>query len=120
MKWHITRMFLSESARGRAVLAGKELAALIRYHLRIDAARSAGGALTEFFLEQNGRDALLELEKRWYGPAIEKTGLRDSVTNVISFLAAEDIPQVVLSDYEAAYKLDALGLSRTLRIHLCG
>ena len=111
MKWHITRMFLSESARGRAVLAGKELAALIRYHLRIDAARSAGGALTEFFLEQNGRDALLELEKRWYGPAIQKTGPLRSVTNVISFLAARNIPQVVLSDYEAAYKLDALGLS---------
>ena len=35
-----------------------------------------GGALTEFFLEQNCREALLEMEKRWYGPSIEKTGLR--------------------------------------------
>ncbi len=28
-----------------------------------------------------------------------------------SFLAAGDIPQVVLSDYEAAYKLDSLGMA---------
>jgi HAD superfamily hydrolase (TIGR01549 family) len=111
MKWHLTRMCLSEAARGRAVLAGKELAALRRYRSRINAARSTGGALTEFFLEQNCREALLEMEKRWYGPAIEKTGLRRSVTNVISFLAARDIPQVVFSDYEADYKLESLGLA---------
>lgn len=111
MQWHIARMFVSETARGRGGLAGKELAALRRYRSRINAARSAGGALPEFFLEQNRRDALLELEKRWYGPAIEKTGMRRGVSNVISFLAAKDIPQVVLSDYEAAYKLDSLGLA---------
>ena len=111
MKWHIARMFLSETARGRAGMAGKELAALRRYQSKINSAREAGGALTEFFLEQNCRGPLLELEKRWYAPAIEKTGLRRSVINVISFLEARDIPQVVLSDYEAAYKLDALGLS---------
>ena len=111
MKWHLARMFLSETACGRAVLAGKELAALRRYRSRMNAARSAGGALPEFFLEQNCREALLEVEKRWYGPAIEKTGLRTGVSNVISFFAARDIPQVVLSDYEAAYKLDSLGLA---------
>ena len=76
MKWHLTRMFLSETAPWPTLLAGKELAALRRYRSRINAARSAGGALTEFFLEQNCREALLEMEKRWYGPAIEKTGLR--------------------------------------------
>ncbi|HYJ89036.1 MAG TPA: HAD family hydrolase [Pyrinomonadaceae bacterium] len=111
MKWHITGMFLSETARGRAVLAGRELAALRRYRSRINAARSAAGALPEFFLDQNCREALLELEQRWYGPAIEKTGLRRGVSNVISFLAAKGIPQVVISDYEAGYKLDSLGLA---------
>ena len=111
MKWHLVRMFLSETSRGRALVAVKELAALRRYRTRITAARSAGGALTEFFLKQNGREALLEIEKRWYGPAIQKTGPRRSVTQVISFLASRNIPQVVLSDYEAAYKLDALGLA---------
>ena len=111
MKWHLLRRFLSEIARGRGPAAGKELAALRRYRARINAARSAGGALAETFLKQNCREALLEIEKRWYGPAIQKTGPRGGVTNVISFLAARDIPQIVLSDYEAAYKLDSLGLA---------
>ena len=110
-KWHLARMFLSETARGRTLLAAKELAALGRYQSRINAARSTGGGLTEFFQEQNSRETLLEMEKRWYGPAIEKAGLRGGVANVISFLAARDIPQVVVSDYEAAYKLDSLGLA---------
>src|SRR6266850_165437 len=83
LKWHLMRMFLSETARGRALLAGKELAALRRYRSRINAARSAGGALTEFFLELNCREALLEIEKRWYGPALQKTGLRKSIVSVI-------------------------------------
>jgi len=111
MKWHLIQMFLSEIARGQRLAAVKELAGLRRYRARINAARSAGGALAEFFLEQNGREALLEMEKRWYGPAIQKAGPRAGVTNVISFLAARGIPQVVLSDYEAAYKLDSLGLA---------
>jgi hypothetical protein len=74
-------------------------------------ARSAGGALAEFFLKQNCREALLEIEKRWYAPAIQKTGLRRSVINVISFLEARDVPQVAFSDYDASYKLDSLGLA---------
>ncbi|MEK6283230.1 MAG: HAD family hydrolase [Acidobacteriota bacterium] len=111
MKSHLIRMFLRELGRGRGVAARRELAALRRYGARINAARSAGGALAEFFLMQNRREALLDMEKRWYGPAIKKTGPRAGVTNVISFLAAREIPQVVLSDFEAGYKLDALGLA---------
>lgn len=111
MKWHLMQMFLSEIPRGQGLAAVKELGALRSYQVRINAARSAGGALAEFFWEQNGREALLEMEKRWYGPAIQKAGPRAGVTNVISFLAARNIPQVVLSDYEVAYKLDSLGLA---------
>ncbi len=111
MKWHLMRMFLNEVARGRGLVAGKELAALRRFRGRINAARSAGGAVAEFLLNQNCREVLLEMEQRWYGPAIQKTGERAGVTNVISFWAARDVPQVVLSDYEAAYKLDSLGLA---------
>jgi FMN phosphatase YigB (HAD superfamily) len=111
MKWHLMRMFLSETTRGRALSAGKELSALRRYRSQINAARSTGGTLTEHFLIQNCREALLEIERRWYGQAIQKTGLRRSVLDVITLLAAKGIPQVVLSDYEAAYKLDSLGLT---------
>lgn len=105
------QMFLSEIVRGHGPAAVREFAALRRYQTRINAARWTGGRLAEFFLDQNGREALLEMEKRWYGPAIQKAGPRAGVTDVISFLAARNIPQVVVSDYEAAYKLDALGLA---------
>lgn len=111
MKWHLMRMFLSEITRGQGLAARKELAALRRYRERINEARLGGGALAEFFLMQNCREVLLEMEKRWYGPALQKTGPRAGVANVISFLASRDIPQVVLSDYEAEYKLDSLGLA---------
>jgi HAD superfamily hydrolase (TIGR01549 family) len=111
MKWHLMRMFFIKIARGRGLVARKELAALRRYRARINDARSAGGSLAEFFLRQNCRDVLLEVEKRWYGPALQKTGSRAGVASVISFLATRNIPQVVLSDYEAAYKLDSLGLA---------
>src|SRR5687768_9123997 len=74
MKWHLRRMFLNEIARGQGLAAGKELAALRRYRARINEARLAGGALSEFFLMQSCREVLLEMEKRWYGPALQKTG----------------------------------------------
>jgi HAD superfamily hydrolase (TIGR01549 family) len=111
MKCHLMRMFLSEIAWGQGLQARKELAALGRYRARVNAARSAGGTLAELFLEQNRREGLFEIEKRWYGPAIQKTELRAGVANVISFLEARGIPQVVISDYEVEYKLDSLGLA---------
>ncbi len=112
-------MFLSETARGRGLAAGIELVALRNYRARINAARSAGGALDESFLEQTGREALLEVERRWYGPAIHKTGPRADVANVVSLLATNGLPQIVLSDYEAAYKLNALGMAdRFASIHV--
>jgi hypothetical protein len=58
------RTFLREIARGRGLAAGKELAALRRDRARVNAARSAGGALAEFFLKQNCREALLEIDDR--------------------------------------------------------
>jgi len=102
MKWHLMRIFLNQMVRGRARLAAKELAAIGRYRSQINAAREAGGVLSESFLTQNQREALLETEKRWYGPAIRKAGPRKDVIDVISFFTSRGIPQVVLSDYEAA------------------
>ena len=111
MKWHLLGMLLREVASGRGLAARRELAALRRYRALINAARSAGGVLDETVRSENSREILLNIEKRWYGHAIQKTGPRAGVTNVMSFLAASDVPQVVLSDYEAAYKLDVLGLA---------
>ena len=111
MKWFLIRTFLREMVRGRVLEAGKELAALNRYRAQIDAFRSTGGAIAESFMKQTRREVLLEIEKRWYGPAIQKTGPRRGVTGVISFFASRNIPQVIVSDYEAGYKLNAMGLA---------
>ena len=111
MKWQLLGMLLREIAVGRGLAAGRELAALRRYRSRIDAARSTGGALDEAPQEKHCRETLLDVERHWYGHAIRRTGLRAGVDEMLSFLAARGVPQVVLSDYEAAYKLDALGLA---------
>jgi len=110
MKWHLLGMFLREVVRGRGFAARRELAALRRYRATIDVARSGGGALDETPQKQKARELLLSVERRWYGPAIQKTGTPAGVTNLLSFLAARSVPQVVISDYEAEYKLEALGL----------
>ena len=103
-------MFWREVARGRGTAARKEFVALKSYREMIDVARSIGGELTETPPRHKARDQLLTIERRWYGPAIQKTGPRAGITDVMSFLAARNVPQVVISDYEAQYKVEALGL----------
>lgn len=111
LKWQLLRMLLREMASGRGRAAREELAALRSYRAGLEAARLAGGALDKALREGNGREALLDLEVRWYGRAIRRTGPRAGVIDLLSFLAARGVAQVVLSDYEAAYKLDSLGLT---------
>jgi HAD superfamily hydrolase (TIGR01549 family) len=114
MKWHLLGMFLTETGMGRVAIACKELAALKRHRAEINGFRAVGGALPAS-LKQNRQETLVEIEKRWYGRAIQKSGLRAGVTDLISFLEARDISQVVISDFEAAYKLEALGLQGRFR-----
>jgi HAD superfamily hydrolase (TIGR01549 family) len=111
MKWHILRRVFGEVSRGHGLVARRELSALRSYREMIDKARGAGGDLNETAPRCFRRERLLEVERRWYGPAIEKAGKRAGVDNLISFLAARGIPQVVISDYEAEYKLESLGLA---------
>jgi len=111
MKWRLMRRFLVEVAGRRGLKARRELAMLMRYRAQVNTARPNGGELAENFLEQNGREDVLEVEKRWYGLAIQQAGPRAGVNSVMAFLAESGIPQVVISDYEAKYKLDSLGLA---------
>lgn len=106
MKWRLMGLLLREVVRGRGGVAQAELAALRRYRTRIEAARLAGGALDEAM--ETHRQALLNTERRWYSPAIRNTGPRAGVTELLAFFAEKSIPQVVLSDYRAGYKLEAL------------
>ena len=109
MKWRLTCRFIREVACGRGLAACRELAALRRYRARIETARSAGGALGGA-LQETRRQALLNVEQRWYGRAIRQTGPRAGVTELLAFFAKKNIPQVALSDYQAEYKLESLGL----------
>ena len=110
LKWRLAGMLLREAARGRVLAARGELAALLSYRAKVEAARSAGGFLGEDLRDGVRREALTDLEARWYGRAIKETGARAGVRELLSFFAARGIPQVALSDYPAAYKLDSLGL----------
>jgi putative hydrolase of the HAD superfamily len=109
MMWQLTLMLAGEIAKGRGLAALKELNMLRRYRARFDAARCMGGALSP-----NGaatdQARFQDLARRWYGPAIRKVGPRAHVEALLAYFSAQGIPQVVFSDYEAGYKLNALGL----------
>jgi len=87
----------------------REFSSLGRFRKQMAAVRDAGGALPEDALA--GRDSLLEAERRWYGPAIGKVGLAPGVLALMAAFDDAGVPQVVVSDYVADYKLAALGLS---------
>ena len=110
LKWQLAGMLLREVAGGRGRAARGELAALRRHREKVEGARSGGGVLGEAFGRGAGREALLDLEVRWYGRALARTGPRAGVVRLLSFFAARGVPQVALSDYRAEYKLGALGL----------
>ncbi len=110
MKWRLTCLFMRKVACGRGRAAFRELAALRRYRVRIETARLAGGALGGT-LQETCRQALLDVEQRWYGRAIRQIGPRAGVTELLAFFAERDIPQVAFSDYQAKYKLESLRLA---------
>src|SRR5688500_17737942 len=111
MKWRVMGMFLREVAKGRARAARRDLAELGRYRAAIDVARAAGGALDKNLGTQNDSELRHVIERRWYAPAIQKTGARTGLAEVLSLINTKNIPQVVISDYEADYKLEALGIA---------
>lgn len=110
MKLHLLSLLLREVAGGRLLAACRELSVLKRHRARVDTARLAGGTVGEAFREDIDSEVLLNAEKRWYGRAIRQAGLRAGVTDVLTFFAARNVPQVVFSDYNAEHKLESLGL----------
>ncbi len=55
--------------------------------------------------------ALRPIEDRWFAPALRRIGPRPGVRAAIDAVAARGLPQGIVSDYEAAAKLEALGLA---------
>lgn len=86
----------------------RELSLLGRFRKSMARARSAGGQLPDGALAE--RDRVLAAEHRWYRPAIEKVGVAPGIFELMDRFDRAGIRQVVVSDYRADYKLEALGL----------
>src|SRR4030095_3396564 len=112
MKLRLVARLSLETVTGRGRAARKQLELLKRLRKTIDQARQAGGVLDHDMIVSY--QSLVATEKRWYPEAIRKTGLRPGVVEFVKFLQARGIQQVVYSDYEADYKLAALGLTELL------
>lgn len=109
MRWNVLRLALRQAASKKVLTAGQELIALWRHGAIINAVRKSGGALDRA-RHRTQRAELLAVEERWYGPAIRRAGPRPGAVGVLDFFSAVGKRQVVLSDYEAEYKLRLLDL----------
>ena len=119
MRWSFLCLLLRQCLVGRGTGIRHDLEVLPRHRAAVGAVRSRGGILDEG-LSAPERRMLLTAERRWYGSAIARTGARPGVSKVLDWFAAKRIPQVVISDYEAAYKLDALRLQAYFTVTYCG
>jgi putative hydrolase of the HAD superfamily len=88
----------------------RELRALSRLRAAMRRVRERGGAIGPGDVPP-GRAALAALEERWYGAAIGRAGPRPGLLETVQAIAARGVRQVVASDYEAGFKLRALGLA---------
>ena len=96
------------SLRGHAARSVRELAQLRRFRARMERGRAAGGIEQSSERDIAGR---LALERRWLAPAIARIGARDATGELLRFLRMRVPCQVVVTDFEAEYKLASLGLS---------
>ncbi len=109
MKWWIVYLLTREVAAGRGAAAWRDLATLWRYRITIEEVRSRGGEIVDA-LSAAERRLLLDAQQRWYGRAIARAGARPGVRKVLDWFAAKRIPQVIVSDYDAVFKLELLRL----------
>jgi len=89
---------------------------LARFQREMLAVRTGGGALAA----RADRAELVALEERWYGPGIRRAGLRRAVAARIEAYARAGVRQVVVSDWEADWKLALLGLGGAFERVLVG
>ncbi len=109
MRWQLLFLFLKEMTPSGGLGSLRELMALRRFRMMMEEARSSEEALPAA-VEPDHRKSLQEMEHHWYGRAIERIGPRPGVLDLLAFLAAQDLTQVVFSDYDSDYKLESLGL----------
>ena len=120
MKFHLLTQAVLQVLQTRSLQAIRELRALHRSSLAVEALRwRKGGCLEELpgdrWTLETGR-----LQRDWLGPAVTATGTRKGVRELLAFLQRLGIVQVAVSDYRADYKLAALGLRNFFESTYCG
>jgi FMN phosphatase YigB (HAD superfamily) len=111
MRRRLGLMALRAMASGRVRNTRRELRDLRERTALVERARAAGGVLDVSLAARCLDDDTLEVERRWLGGAIGRTGPRADVLMVLDLLATRRLPLVAISDYVVDYKLEALGLS---------
>ncbi len=109
MRWQLLFLLVKEMTPSGGLGSIRELRVLRQFRMIMEEARTSDEARPAA-VEPDHRKSLLELEHHWYGRAIERSGPRPGVADVLAFLAARGLTQVVFSDYDSDYKLESLGL----------
>jgi HAD superfamily hydrolase (TIGR01549 family) len=110
LRMRLALRLFRETLLGRGAVARVEVAALKRRTQMVERARAGGGVLDAELKAACLDDRMLRIEDRWLGAAIRRIGPEKGAVALLDHLASLDIPSVVISDYTAGYKLDALGL----------
>ncbi len=106
--WLAVRRLLSRRAPQEAA----ELLVLSRFRRAMEEVRREGGRLPDGALDRFAvpRSRIIDMERRWYGPPIASVGLWPGVSQLLDLFDELGLRQIVVSDYQSAWKLDALGI----------
>jgi len=86
-----------------------ECRVLREFRKRMSGIRAAGGVLPSNG-SRKATSSQLSIERRWYGEAIRRVGVRKGLREALDNFRKAGLIQVVVSDYECSYKLSALEL----------
>jgi len=102
-------LFMARLCSKNALSACREVVLLHQIRRTMRRIRAAEGSMSSHRLQPELQQRLL-IEKRWYGQAIKRIGLRGGVLDVIMRFKNAGLRQIIVSDYVSDYKLEMLGL----------
>jgi len=100
----VKRIFKAEFCR-----TATECNVLRRFRRHMDGVRARVGVLPQK-TDCSSVQKRLSIEKRWYGEAIRRIGVRNGVRDALDGFHKAGLIQIAVSDYDCSYKLNALGL----------
>jgi HAD superfamily hydrolase (TIGR01509 family) len=113
LRFALVRVALGDLLRGR-VGTLREVRRIGAHYAAIERARRAG----EPFRSPADRDEVLRLESDIFPRALRRIGPQPGLLAALDAIDARGLPQVVVSDYDCAHKIAALGLDgRFARTH---